>query len=75
MPCAYGSYRSRKGIRDLGKRESEQQTHTDGRANVVGVKIAADQPATSLRVLQAAIDVEPLERVVLQLSGRWMEIY
>ena len=61
-PC--GSYRSCKGVKDLGKRELEQQTHTDGRANIVGVKIAADQPANTLRVLQAAIVVEPLGRVV-----------
>jgi len=32
----------------------------NGRADVVGVKIAADQPATPLRVLHAAIHVEPL---------------
>ena len=33
----YGSYRSRNGVKDLGKRGLEQQAHTEGRAPEVGI--------------------------------------
>jgi len=49
---------------------SKLQAHADGRVDVVGVKIAADQPAASLRIHQAAINYETLEGRIFDHRGQ-----